>query len=239
MIDENKYPVSEIFTSPQGEGVYSGTMMTFVRLAGCSVGKPYSKETYATLPIYTEKCTLWDGRTFPCDTDYRKKELLTMPQITARIPKEVQHVCITGGEPLIHDLSFLIKTLRVIGKEIHLETSGTRIYWETEETMKNELRNVWVTVSPKEHVLQSMLNRADELKFLVDTTFQLQKPIELEILADMAKVKPVYLQPVNFENEINVQNLKMCMGLIEIYPQFRLSLQLHKVLSAYLEEHIR
>src|SRR4051812_2738266 len=94
------YPISEIFTSPQGEGLYTGMMMTFIRLAGCSVGRPYPKEKYVVLPhcefkciggdpdmghgpncayaksthvlpIYTEQCTLYDGRTFACDTDYR------------------------------------------------------------------------------------------------------------------------------------------------------------------------
>ena len=29
---EKKYPVSEIFTSPQGEGLYAGTLMTFVKI---------------------------------------------------------------------------------------------------------------------------------------------------------------------------------------------------------------
>ena len=79
--EEQKYPISEIFTSPQGEGVYAGAMMTFIRLAGCTVGKPFPKEKYQSrkdpiegahnipgLAVYTEKCTLYDGREFACDT---------------------------------------------------------------------------------------------------------------------------------------------------------------------------
>lgn len=94
---EKVYPISEIFVSPQGEGVYQGTMMTFIRLAGCTVGKPFPKEMYvpsqkirpdksiqnkpAEFPIYTEKCTLYDGREFACDTDYRVKERLMVEKL--------------------------------------------------------------------------------------------------------------------------------------------------------------
>src|SRR5271155_1867576 len=109
---EKLYPIAEIFTSPQGEGQYCGTMMTFIRLAGCSVGKPFPKDRYYReqdpLPIYTEMCTLYDGRTFECDTDYRVKERLEVSQILDRIPAEVDHVCISGGEPFIHNLNPLV-----------------------------------------------------------------------------------------------------------------------------------
>ncbi len=34
-----KYPLAERFKAPQGEGLFTGTPMAFVRLVGCSVGK--------------------------------------------------------------------------------------------------------------------------------------------------------------------------------------------------------
>src|SRR5579864_2811065 len=73
------YPVAEIFQSIQGEGRWQGTPMTFIRLAGCTVGKPYSAEARKTLglPIYVEKCCDVFGTGFPCDTDYRVKQRLT------------------------------------------------------------------------------------------------------------------------------------------------------------------
>jgi len=249
--NSKEFPISEIFTSPQGEGVWSGTMMTFVRLAGCTVGKPYPKDKYQTfqgegkingnaLPIYTEECTLYDGRKFPCDTDYRKKKVMTAAQILEEIPKNVTHVCITGGEPLMHDLYSLVKPLRLANKEIHLETSGTK-----RPKSMVELENIWVTVSPKKPLLPEMVLRANEFKILVDDQFDpdlkvCQGPDTWASWAEIAKLGVVvWLQPVNFEHEVNPDNVKLCMKWMEKYPQFRVSLQMHKVLSLFTEERIR
>ena len=235
----NQYPISEIFTSPQGEGVWTGTMMTFIRLAGCTVGKPYPKECYdhrlshIPLPIYTEKCTLYDGRTFECDTDYRKKKMLGVDQILGEVTGK--SVCITGGEPLMHDISPLLYALRENHKDIHLETSGT--------ISSVDLLNVWVTLSPKVNPLKEMILRANEFKILVDSDFNPEIPLLDDIafydIRSIAKNTPVYLQPINYENEVNRDNVRLCMKWQEKYPQFRISLQLHKVLSLYTEEKVR
>jgi 7-carboxy-7-deazaguanine synthase len=250
---ENKmYPISEIFVSPQGEGVFCGVAMAFVRLSGCTVGKPYPKNRYtyaatdsndnqnAVLPVYTEQCTLYDGRKFSCDTDYRVKERLTVDQILLRIPDDVEHVCITGGEPMMHDLSTLITYLWAKQKKVHIETSGT---------INNVIpsKDVWVTVSPKYGVYLDMLKRADEIKILVDGQFNPTEKIrayyhelmQAVSLLDIAESKPVYLQPVNLEFEISRENLRLCMEWQKKFPCFRLSLQLHKVLSQEINELVR
>lgn len=244
-MDKNKdklYPVSEIFTSPQGEGIYTGTTMTFIRLAGCTVGKPFPKAMYnhefvdipgqlrqvvgqPLLPIYTEKCTLYDGREFACDTDYRVKERLTARQILEHVSDDVDRVCITGGEPLMHDISILIQTLHNEGKKhIHIETSGT---------IKFNLHPVWITVSPKWKYLPTMIDRSDELKLLVDENFN---PLQF---LDIAKCKPVFLHPVNYEHNVNGENLKRCMDWQKKYPAFRIGIQLHKAVSHYTKEFVR
>lgn len=256
--EDKKYPISEIFTSPQGEGVYTGQIQTFIRLAGCTVGKPYPKEMYGledqlrgcrysppVLPIYTEKCTLYDGREFPCDTDYRVHERLTADEIMLRIPTNVKDVCITGGEPLMHDLSGLVDRLWQKNKFIHLETSGTK---DIEESFGASWQwvhalSLWITVSPKLHATEKMLLMANELKILVDGNFKLDRvlwgTLTLAKFAALQPNKPVFLQPVNFENEVNVENLRLCRTIQDAYPQFRISLQSHKVYSHYLKELVR
>jgi 7-carboxy-7-deazaguanine synthase len=240
-------PVSEYFVSPQGEGVWSGTAMFFLRLAGCTVGKPFPKDYIAgnyldglsQLPIYTEQCTLYDGRKFACDTDYRVKERSTPRQILEEIPKDVKHVCITGGEPMMHDLDNLYSYLWGEGKKIHLETSGTINKYVNHE--------VWVTCSPKFNVYLDMLKRADEIKILVDESFNIQKPImaitdglvQAINLRDLAQVKPVYLQPVNEENTINSDNMQRCMDIQKEFPFVRICCQLHKAISANIGELVR
>src|ERR1051326_6550654 len=112
-------------------------MFAFIRLAGCSVGKRFPKEKYAPqpnthdfagLPIYTEMCTIYDGRTFACDTDYRSHKKMTVEEIIKAIPSSIEHICITGGEPFIHNLEPLVDGLlgsQLIDK-VHIETSGTK-----------------------------------------------------------------------------------------------------------------
>src|SRR6185369_16374948 len=96
-------PVAEVFTSIHGEGHWAGTLMTFIRLAGCTVGKPMAKGLLPILSTGAQStmCTTFDGRQFPCDTDYNMTGKWTVEELLMEIPHNVRHVCITGGEPLM------------------------------------------------------------------------------------------------------------------------------------------
>ena len=223
------YPIAEIFNSPQGEGLYTGVMMTFVRFAGCSVGRPIKdpmRIDRVNLPVWQEKCTLYDGREFLCDTDFRTKETLTVDDIVARIPTNIKHVCFTGGEPLIHDLLPLVKILPR-DKKVHVETSGTilRNGWPTRTFVKRPMFvKPWLTVSPKKDVLPAMLDYANEVKLLVDEDFVVDK-----IPVILVEHPLVYIQPVNYDKDINYENLARCLELLERFPTWRLSTQMHKI----------
>src|SRR5918994_1927950 len=102
-----KYPVAERFKSIQGEGLYCGTPMAFIRLVGCSVGK--------------DVC-------HACDAEFERQ----MPELGGGLysPEELRdwvgdyrYVCVTGGEPLDRDLRPL---LQVLDAASHVETSGTK-----------------------------------------------------------------------------------------------------------------
>ena len=90
------YKVNEIFHSLQGEGFWTGTPMTFVRLSGCYLSCKF------------------------CDTDHEKYSSLNEIAIFAQIRHT--HVCITGGEPTEQDLTPLLDLLK--GHIPHLETNG-------------------------------------------------------------------------------------------------------------------
>jgi len=247
--NETLFPISEIFTNYQGEGVYAGTLMTFIRFAGCNVGKPYPKEKYevgfeqgkqhpsipAELPIYTEKCTTYDGREFACDTDYRVKQRLAYHEIVGCIPNGVKHVCITGGEPFMHKfMPLFIERLAKLW-QVHVETSGTKPVPDL---------NAWITLSPKQGVRYDAFANADELKLLVDENFDPTKKISLENpfndkpmeieLWYLAQSVITYLQPINNEHTICAENLKLCLKWQEKFPQFRVCLQLHKAIGAII-----
>ena len=239
MTQNGKLPIAETFLSPQGEGLHSGTLMLFVRIAGCSVGKrmtleesvQFAKLENSPLAIYRETCTIWDGRKMACDTDFRTKEVLTVDEILARVPDGVEHICITGGEPLNYDLTELLMKARQKWLDCHIETSGTvpieKAYpdFNAIDLLNESLDGwIWVTVSPKFGCLPEMIDLASELKFLVDGDFDPAK------IPEAAKHKNlVFLQPINYEYSVHLGNLQRCLSLQKQFPHWRISSQAHKI----------
>jgi len=110
--------VSEWFDSIQGEGVYIGTPMSFVRLAGCNL-----------------RCK-W------CDTKYALGKGKEVDEKHIVRSLKFPDVCITGGEPLLQDVSRLVDLLHYDYHKVHIETNGTIIPKKLPEI------DVW-TISPK------------------------------------------------------------------------------------------
>jgi 7-carboxy-7-deazaguanine synthase len=228
-----RLPVAEIFHSVQGEGQYAGTPMLFIRLAGCSVGKPQAGLPYldqddahrlSELKVLKAGAKAWlchtyDGRPFWCDTDFNKKLDATPEWLLSDCWEK--HICLTGGEPLMHidKLQGLVELAHSQGKMIHIETSGT-IDWIP------PFDQFWLTIAPKVGYVVGMIERADEIKLLVDKDFK-SSLIPLCI----QKHKNVYLQPVNFELEVDRENLELCLGMFKLFPGWKLSVQLHKFLN--------
>lgn len=238
-----KYPIAERFTSPQGEGLYTGTLMHFIRFAGCSVGKKLTEddrqkfavrihEVAPEFPVYTEKCCTYDGREFLCDTDFRTKEVLTMKEILDEVPKGVQHLCFTGGEPLNQPLApFLDFISTKTAYQVHIETSGTvsltdKVWpsYSEQDSIGRAAGWLWITVSPKRGLLSEMIGLANEIKLLVDDNFDVAK-----IPEDIKDHELVWIQPINEEFAVNRKHLNKCLELLQEYPNWRLSTQMHKI----------
>src|SRR5271166_857052 len=218
-MDEVKLPIAETFHSLQGEGQWVGTPMFFIRLAGCPVGRPPSAVKAQEFPILPtgEKamaCATWDGRQFWCDTDYNKHEERTVKSLLDECWEE--HICLTGGEPLIH-----LKKLDQLfhhKQRIHIETSGT-VEADLSDT------EAWLTCAPKINALDSMIKLSDELKLLVDARFHPD-----ELTESMRNHKNVFLCPVNDINDVKLDNVERAMMWLQKFPHWRLSCQLHKFL---------
>ena len=95
--------ICETFRSIQGEGVRMGEVTFFIRLAGCNLS-----------------CA-W------CDTPYSKEGGKDMSAAdVAHLAEKEMNVCITGGEPLLHnDICELIDMLIGKGKNVSVETNGS------------------------------------------------------------------------------------------------------------------
>lgn len=207
-----KYPVAEKFKAPQGEGLYTGTPMAFIRLVGCSVGKGV--------------CT-------HCDTDFDKVH----PQRGGGLfePEELRdwvgpfkHVCLTGGEPLDRDIRPLDEAMKD-AEMFHIETSGTKCPpWFLNFAGGT---GVWTTVSPKPGYDEFMIRLADEIKVIL---FGLGDGEGWPSLQDAIKWadegKLVYLQARNDKYyPSNVATDEVIKAVLS-HPQLRLSAQLHKYL---------
>ena len=99
--------IAEIYKSIQGEGEFTGTSSVFVRTTGCNL------------------------RCWFCDTPFTSWEPegkpQTIDQVLSQIAElEVEHVVVTGGEPLLlPDIVPLTAELRSRGHFVTLETAGT------------------------------------------------------------------------------------------------------------------
>lgn len=254
------YTVAEKFKSIQGEGLYAGTPMAFIRFTGCSVGKK----------ICTHCDTDFD-KTFP----WRGGGEFTPERLLTDWAHPYTHVCLTGGEPLDQELWPLVLEAKKHAETMfHLETSGTKLLpdWITEYrrwSLEKPFENVnaanpifWVCVSPKPGFLENVVMGADEVKVIVpglgdDKTLEqlrgikditaggltamLRHPLAdrndfrwptLQDALRWAKAgKLVYLQPRNGKFDIDSQNLRYVQDLLVDYPQLRLSTQMHKILK--------
>lgn len=98
--------INEIFYSIQGESTFAGLPTVFVRTTGCNLRCNY------------------------CDTKYSyyEGEFFSLSQVVDKIMSfNCQHVCVTGGEPLLQKSSLeLMKLLSDLGRVVSLETSGSK-----------------------------------------------------------------------------------------------------------------
>ena len=98
--------IVEIFNSIQGEGTHSGLPCAFVRLAACNLRCGY------------------------CDTPYSfgKGNKSSIDAVIQQVENYgVRHVCVTGGEPMLHGEHAVQLMSRFVdlGYTVLLETNGT------------------------------------------------------------------------------------------------------------------
>jgi 7-carboxy-7-deazaguanine synthase len=198
--------VLEVFASLQGEGHWTGTPMTFVRLAGCNA------------PELRLGCLPW------CDTpeswDPAAGEELTVGEIMRRPP--LPRLCITGGEPLLQLEGVLDLSAEAHRREmrVHVETNGT-----LDPPVGAAESFDWVAVSPKPPdylIAEGWCGLVDELKMVADDSLD---AAGAERLAAAHPEAVVFIQPVHGTSA------ERAVALVMEHPEWRLSLQVHKILG--------
>ncbi len=206
------YSVKEIFYTLQGEGLRAGRPAVFCRFAGCN---------------------LWTGREEDrsnaicqfCDTDFVGTDgtlggKFTLPQELAALiakqwptGKEHRYVVLTGGEPLLQVDVPLLKALHEQHFEIAVETNGS---------IPAPPGIDWICVSPKAGA-EWVQKTGQELKLVFPQPGLLPQDVPT------VGFDHYLLQPMDnlFQKQNTIKAIEHC----QLNPEWRLSVQTHKILE--------
>ena len=193
-------PLMESFYSIQGEGYFSGSPAFFLRIGGCDVGCHWCdvKES-------------WNADLHPPTS---------LDNIIDEIKKEsVNTVVITGGEPLMWNLTPLTNRLKIEGYNVHLETSGAYPLSGSFD---------WICLSPKKQsiTLDSIKKHVNDLKIIVHNKndFQYAEEQRKNLNLDCK----LYLQP-----EWSKKNhmIPQIIEFVKSNKHWLISLQNHKYMN--------
>ena len=224
------FRVNDIFYSLQGEGRNTGRAAVFVRLAGCNLRCPF------------------------CDTEFDSYTEMTAEEIVGKISSlHISEgvgvkplIVLTGGEPTLQVDEAFVDLLHQHGYEVAMESNGTR----------PAPRNLdWLTVSPKNLMSWSGAREVwsgecgvrseecggkacDELKIVFDEATpeilsSLHTPHStLHESPSTLHAPLLYLQPCDTgDARRNAAITAACVEYIKSHPQWRLSLQTHKLIG--------
>ena len=192
--------VREIFYEPQGEGSRAGEMSIFIRLSYCNKNCWY------------------------CDTDWSKGTLKTVDSIRKEIGEfPCKKIVFTGGEPLLQLDEEIIKYFKDFKYFLAIETNGTL----------PPLKGLdYISTSPKGTV--KILNEC----FPDGINGEIRYPIEVgkfpPDIKDLPKANYYYISPLFLGEqkerfELVDDNLKYCLDFIRKNPEWRISVQQHKL----------
>jgi len=206
------YAVKEMFLTLQGEGVNAGRRAVFVRFAGCNLWSGREQDRA------TAVCKF-------CDTEFVGTDGLGGGKFAdaERLVAAVagfwgkglrdRFVVLTGGEPMLQIDDAIVDALHVQGFRIAMESNGT---------IPAHPGIDWICISPKAGSI--VVQRAGhELKLVWP-----------QAGSDIGDIETwdfdhLLLQPL--DDQRSDANRKACVDLVMKRPQWRLSLQTHKLLG--------
>lgn len=189
----------------QGEGRNTGRAAVFIRFAGCNL-----------------RCSF-------CDTEFESYREMSNEEILAEVEalrpqtSDLRPLLVlTGGEPTLQVDETFVDFLHQHGYEVAMESNGTR------PAPKNL---DWLTVSPKESG-QWKVDGGKRLPDEIKVVFDEHTAENLSSLHTLHPSQLLYLQPCDTgDPERNKAITQACVEYIKQHPQWRLSLQTHKLID--------
>ena len=202
-----KLDIVEIFESIQGEGYWTGTPASFIRLAGCN-----------------RECSF-------CDTDRTAYHCFDTDQIMNRIRKQKhRHVVITGGEPALQNINPIVMQLQLEHYRVQVETNGDQKIeavpnWTT--VSPKELLPTEIGIRTADELKIVIVDEAHAKKF--------RKIASLWTNQEICRFKHFFLQPNHYNprefHAVHGMNIELTLKLVKkLGSPWRLSIQTHKLL---------
>lgn len=209
------YAVKEMYYTLQGEGAQVGRPAVFCRFAGCNLWSGQEKDRPKAICQFCDTDFVGSdgpgGGKFATAMDLARAIRAKWPE--GKTAKTRPFVVCTGGEPLLQLNEELVTALHELKLEIAIETNGTLLPPAGID---------WICVSPKAGAELALLS-GNELKLVYP-----QPGAEPELFENL-NFQHFLLQPMDGpEIERNARlTLEYCLK----HPQWRLSLQTHKILN--------
>lgn len=172
---------------------------------------------YGTANIFVRfaECNLVCGF---CDTEFESYTEMTKEEILGKLKTwKTKNIIFTGGEPALQVDEELVSFLKKEKYFLCVETNGSKSLPDNID---------WVVCSPKvaEHVVKnSFPHGVNELKYVRAVSQGIPRPL--------VKAIYYYLSPAFYGNEPAEKNIKHCVDLVLDNPEWRLTLQGHKLLN--------
>lgn len=209
------YSVKEIYYTLQGEGANAGRAAVFCRFAGCNLWTGREEDRATAICNFCD--TDFVGTDGPGGGRFASARVLVRtvaaawPGQTSPLSKPL--VVCTGGEPLLQLDQELVAAFHDSDFEVAIETNGTRLPPPGID---------WVCVSPKAKT-ELVLCSGDELKLIFP-----QVGAQPEFFEHF-DFKHFFLQPM--DGPSRDINTRMAIEYCLEHPQWRLSLQTHKLIG--------
>ena len=237
--------INDIFYSLQGEGYNTGRAAVFVRFAGCNLRCPFCDTEFDTHREMTDdeivaeisRYEVRDARyenSMEADSsigsNLAPRTIPDVPSPTRRLSYLASRkplVVLTGGEPTLQVDEAFVDLLHQHDFEVAMESNGTRPAPQNLD---------WLTVSPKffrgerrEFRGERNVKMPDEIKVVFDEHTSPERYLS-SLLSPLTSL--LYLQPCDTgDAERNAQIIDRCVAYIKEHPQWRLSLQTHKLVG--------
>jgi 7-carboxy-7-deazaguanine synthase (Cx14CxxC type) len=203
------YAVKEMYYTLQGEGAQTGRAAVFLRFAGCNLWSGREEDRASAVCRF-------------CDTDFVGLDGVgggrfeTAQDLAAAVAAlwpggGRPYVVCTGGEPLLQLDEALIAALHAKGLEVAVESNGT---------LPAPPGLDWICISPKAGAAL-VQSTGDELKLVFP-----QPDAMPEAFAALA-FSHFFLQPM--DGPAREANTQAAIAYARAHPQWRLSLQTHKL----------